>query len=99
MLLIKMKKITTAFLVFVPLIFLAACATQGEKKKDATAKQTITTNDNPWENLLRQPLPWHSYGKQSLGKAWQLEDSVLHLNASVKNGWQTKEGGDIVSDS
>ena len=40
---------------------------------------------------------WHTYGKDSIGKAWKVEDSVLHLDASQKNGWQTKDGGDIVT--
>jgi hypothetical protein len=41
---------------------------------------------------------WHTYGKNSAGKAWKAEDNSLHLDASVKNDWQTKDGGDIVTD-
>jgi hypothetical protein len=41
---------------------------------------------------------WHTYGKSSAGKAWKVEDSSLHLDASVKSDWQTKDGGDIVTD-
>lgn len=40
---------------------------------------------------------WHTYGKSGIGKAWQVSDSSLHLNAASKKDWQTAEGGDIVS--
>ncbi|MEN0056272.1 MAG: DUF1080 domain-containing protein [Mucilaginibacter sp.] len=41
---------------------------------------------------------WHTYGKDTAGSAWKAEDGVLHLDASQKGDWQTKNGGDIVSD-
>ncbi|MDN3550435.1 3-keto-disaccharide hydrolase [Mucilaginibacter aquaedulcis] len=41
---------------------------------------------------------WHTYGKDTIGSAWKAEDGVLHLDASQKGDWQTKNGGDIVSD-
>ncbi len=40
---------------------------------------------------------WHTYGKDSAGSAWKAEDSTIHLNASIKDGWQTQNGGDIVT--
>jgi hypothetical protein len=41
---------------------------------------------------------WHSYGKAEASSAWKAEDGVLHLDASNKNDWQTKNGGDLVTD-
>ncbi len=41
---------------------------------------------------------WHTYGKNSTGSAWKAQDSAIHLDASVKENWQTKGGGDIVTD-
>lgn len=41
---------------------------------------------------------WHNYGQDTIGKAWKVEDSALHLDATEKDGWQTKNGGDIVTD-
>lgn len=41
---------------------------------------------------------WHSYGKETTGKAWKVEDGALHLDASAKKDWQTSEGGDIVTE-
>lgn len=41
---------------------------------------------------------WHKYGTDSIGKAWEINDQSLHLNVSDKKDWQTKNGGDIISD-
>ncbi|MFC6997184.1 3-keto-disaccharide hydrolase [Rufibacter roseus] len=41
---------------------------------------------------------WHSYGKETAGKAWKAEDGMLRLDASAKKDWQTNEGGDIVTE-
>jgi hypothetical protein len=40
---------------------------------------------------------WHTYGKTTIGKAWKMEDGVLHLDASKKAEWQSADGGDIVT--
>jgi hypothetical protein len=38
---------------------------------------------------------WHSYGKNTVGSAWKVENGVLHFNpSSTDNG----QGGDIVTD-
>lgn len=41
---------------------------------------------------------WHNYGKMSTGSAWTVKDGVLSLDATSKDGWQVKNGGDIVTD-
>jgi hypothetical protein len=41
---------------------------------------------------------WHTYGKNTIGKAWKVEDGALRLDAASKKDWQTAEGGDIMSD-
>lgn len=39
---------------------------------------------------------WHSYGKNSAGAGWKVEDGVLHFDPdAAKNG----EGGDLVTDA
>ena len=40
---------------------------------------------------------WHTYGKQTIGKAWKVEDGALHLDAAFKKT-APNEGGDIVTD-
>lgn len=42
---------------------------------------------------------WHNYNKQGIGKSWIVQDGNLHLNSiRTPNGWQSQDGGDIVSD-
>jgi hypothetical protein len=78
---------------------LSACNSSDTGRKDAKST-AITQKDAEWESLFDGVTSsgWHSYGKDSLGKAWKMEDSALHLDASVKSDWQTKNGGDIVTD-
>jgi hypothetical protein len=83
----------------VAFILLSACNSSDTVQKDAKST-AITQKDSEWELLFDgvSSKGWHSYGKDSLGKAWKAEDSALHLDASVKSDWQTKDGGDIVTD-
>lgn len=59
-----------------------------------------TKKQNGWISLFdgTSTKGWHSYGKSTAGSAWKAEDGTLHLDASKKDGWQIKDGGDIVSD-
>jgi len=41
---------------------------------------------------------WHSYGQATAGAAWKADNGALHLDASVKNGYQTGGGGDLTTD-
>ncbi|MEK7200431.1 MAG: DUF1080 domain-containing protein [Bacteroidota bacterium] len=41
---------------------------------------------------------WHTFGKTFVGEAWKVADGNLYLDASNRANWQTKGGGDIVSD-
>lgn len=41
---------------------------------------------------------WHKYGGAPIGAAWKVEDGTLYLDPSVKQDWQIREGGDIVTD-
>ncbi|MBY0480659.1 MAG: DUF1080 domain-containing protein [Chitinophagaceae bacterium] len=41
---------------------------------------------------------WHTYGKTSVGDAWKVADGALYLDASNKDNWQVKGGGDIITD-
>ncbi|MEY2704147.1 MAG: hypothetical protein RL407_209 [Bacteroidota bacterium] len=40
---------------------------------------------------------WKKYGGGEVGKAWKIENGELYLDASNKAGWQTGDGGDIVT--
>ncbi len=41
---------------------------------------------------------WHSYNKPKAGSAWVVKDGVLFLDTTKKDGWQTADGGDLVSE-
>src|SRR5687767_5457499 len=66
---------------------------------DSTSKTTTTTADG-WTPLFdgKTTAGWHTYGKQTIGKAWKVEDGTMRLDAASKKDWQTAEGGDIVTD-
>ncbi|MGV3528948.1 MAG: 3-keto-disaccharide hydrolase [Flavisolibacter sp.] len=60
---------------------------------------SANTGGGPWISLFdgSTTTGWHTYGKNTIGKAWKAESGVLHLDASSKKDWQTEEGGDIVT--
>ena len=41
---------------------------------------------------------WHTYGKTTVGSAWKVINGAIALDASEKSSYQTKGGGDIVTD-
>jgi hypothetical protein len=41
---------------------------------------------------------WHTYGQTAVGAAWKSDGGTIHLDVSSKNGYQTKGGGDLVTD-
>jgi hypothetical protein len=55
--------------------------------------------DNRWITLFdgKTTNGWHSYGRTTVGKSWKVEDGTLRLDAAEKKGYQTEEGGDIVT--
>lgn len=76
------------------LITMMACNTASPNDSDSTQKED-------WVKLFDgvSTKGWHNYGKTSIGSAWKVEDGCLHLDASKKDGWQIKDGGDIVTDA
>lgn len=90
----QMKKYTVLFMI----IIFASCKLADKKSSDET-KNERTVAKNDWMPLLdgKTTAGWHTYGQDSAGKAWNIDDSALHLDASSKADWQTKDGGDIVS--
>ncbi|MFL5738634.1 MAG: DUF1080 domain-containing protein [Flavisolibacter sp.] len=79
---------------------LISCNASDTKKTSETTLDSTAQNKSDWTPLFDgvSRKGWHSYGKDSLGSAWKVEDSTLHLDASVKQDWQTRNGGDIVTD-
>jgi hypothetical protein len=74
-------------------------------KKDSmpvTATATLTDDEKKdgWQLLFDgvSTKGWHQYGGNTTGSAWKIMDGNLHLDASIKENWQIKDGGDILTD-
>ena len=85
--------------VVVIMLFLLSC--NASDTNEPSAKKDPASENTEWEYLFDgvSTRGWHTYGQDTIGKAWKVEDSSLHLVASAKDGWQTKWGGDIVTDN
>ncbi len=84
---------------FIAFIILCGGCKLADKKSSDDGKTETVEIKNEWIQLLdgTTTMGWHTYGKDSVGSAWNIDDSALHLNASSKSDWQTKDGGDIVT--
>jgi hypothetical protein len=83
---------------------IASCNSSATKNTDSTTDTTkVAAKDSSasadWIPLFdgKTTNGWHTYGKTTIGKAWKMEDGVLHLDASKKADWQSADGGDIVT--
>ncbi|WP_245578725.1 3-keto-disaccharide hydrolase [Algoriphagus vanfongensis] len=74
----------------------------GQKTEETAVEETPTTETpaEEWIQLFdgKSLAGWHKYGGGEVGKAWKVENGELYLDAANKDGWQTGDGGDIVSD-
>jgi hypothetical protein len=81
------------------LLLLSACSNNPQAASEDQKEQKGGKEE--WISLFdgKTTKGWHTYGKKdSIGAAWKAENGVLHLDASQKNDWQSKGGGDIVTD-
>lgn len=92
---------------FLPVIIatavLPACNSSDKTSTNNSQESATTasdTNNKDWVPLFNGKTftGWHTYGIDSVGKAWKIEDSAIHLHTLVKNGWQSVDGGDLVTD-
>lgn len=93
-----MKKSYLALLAAAGLM--AACSapkTEEAEMQDSVAVETAPVEE--WISLFDgQTLNgWSKYGGGDVGKAWKVENGELFLDATNKAGWQTGDGGDIVT--
>ncbi len=82
----------------------AACqSAQGSNAENNTdspaVQETIVSQDTGWVSLFDgQTLTgWHSYGKAAPGAAWNVDSNAIHLNVNANKGYQTEDGGDLVT--
>ncbi|TMI62618.1 MAG: DUF1080 domain-containing protein [Bacteroidetes bacterium] len=71
------------------------------KKESAINSLTDEEKKEGWQLLFdgTSTKGWHKYGDTATGSAWKIDSGLLKLDASVKENWQIKGGGDIVTDS
>ncbi len=82
---------------------MAACQSASDTKtaNTDTAAQVpdAVTTDTGWVSLFdgQSLTGWHSYGKSLPGAAWNIDSGAIHLDVSANKGYQTKDGGDLVT--
>ena len=81
---------------------LSSCNFSNKTSQNTAPDRTVTAslaNTADWVSLFDGKTfdGWHTYGKDDVTSAWKIEDSAIHLVSSAKNGWQTANGGDLVS--
>jgi len=80
---------------------LVFCACSSTKRSTMNSSTNGTAHDETGFVSLfdgKTTKGWHTYGKNTIGKAWKAEDGALRLDAASKKDWQTAEGGDIMTD-
>jgi hypothetical protein len=94
------------FLSLCMISFIFSCNNNDVKEKSTTAisaDNTLTEAEKKdgWELLFdgTSTKGWHKYGNKPVGTAWKINDGTLFLDTTVKENWQIKDGGDIVSDN
>jgi len=81
----------------------SAAASAAAHDDSVSRSATSTTGADPkgWISLFdgKTLKGWHSYGRSIAGKAWQADDSSIHLHPYGHASYQTQGGGDLVTDS
>jgi hypothetical protein len=72
------------------------------KKETVAVANTLTEAEQKegWQLLFDGSSfkGWHKYGGSPVGSAWKIADGCMYLDTTVKENWQIKNGGDVVSD-
>jgi hypothetical protein len=92
-------------------LVIAACNNSASEKKETTGNKqqqneimanTLTDAQiaEGWKLLFdgKSTSGWHKYGGKPVGSAWKIADGELYLDTAVKENWQIKDGGDIITD-
>jgi len=84
------------------ILYMVACGFVACNSTKTTMKSTNSSaaeDDNGWISLFdgKSLNGWHTYGKTTTGKSWKVENGAIHLDAAAKKGYQSEEGGDIVT--
>jgi Domain of Unknown Function (DUF1080) len=84
---------------FVVLILASCSATKSNISSTKDNTLTDAEKNMGWKLLFdgKTTNGWRKYDSTAIGNAWVVADGTLHLNASQKESWQIRGGGDIVS--
>lgn len=96
--------IKKTFLFLIIAAIITACNHSDNTSADSSVENetdTSAVSNQDWEPLFdgKTFAGWRVYGQDSVGKAWKIEDSAIHLISLEKNRWQTVGGGDLVTES
>lgn len=82
----------------VPAILLFSFAT-AQMKNSKENSLTEKEKKEGWQLLFdgKTTKGWHTYAENKVGNAWKVENGALALVNDGNQGYQTKEGGDIVT--
>ncbi|MEM1357906.1 MAG: DUF1080 domain-containing protein [Bacteroidota bacterium] len=89
------------------LLLLTACGgtppATGDQAADSGEEaivQPMGSEPGEWISLFngKDLSGWHKYGAEGIGPAWKVDDGAIYLDVSDKDGWQTNNGGDIITD-
>ena len=78
---------------------LAACSSTKTEETASSDSVEVAAPAEEWVSLFDGQTfnGWSKYGGGEVGKAWKIENGELYLDAANKDGWQTGDGGDIVT--
>jgi hypothetical protein len=81
-------------------IFIVLLSCNGPKESTGANKLSSEDKKDGWHLLFdgKTTNGWHKYGGGAVGSAWKIKDGYLYLDTSIKENWQVKDGGDIVTD-
>ena len=87
------------FIVVAAIIFFVSCNSP-KQASSGTNRLTGDEKNNGWKLLFdgKTTKGWHKYGGEKIGAAWKVKDGCLFLDTTIKENWQIKDGGDIVTD-
>lgn len=90
------------FLSCAALLLLAACGSPDTASSTTTApdEKPAMTASGDWEPLFngKDLSGWHGYGQDTIGQAWKIDDGAIYLDVTDKEGWQSNNGGDIITE-
>ena len=93
-----LKSFTRYILILLHVVLCLNCKTMKSTVTPEINKLNSNEINRGWKLLFdgKTLNGWHTYGKQAVGKAWKVEEGLLHFDPLIKKNENT-EGGDIIT--